>query len=135
MTEQEIADFVERFGNIHPKIQRNFIGLLVNSHNNTRNTYLKNSEDRALIILKSLGFRLDKRGLYRTDLSFNNIPYVLNKTISGFSLDANIHGPDHSARIRRMRCTILFAKQDDEKIAKKIQKFVKQVNTASVIES
>jgi hypothetical protein len=129
MTEEEILSFIEGFKKIHPKNQKDFIGLLVRTCNDTREIYLKNSEDRALIILKSLGFKLDRKNRYVSDLSFDNIPYKLNKTISGFSLDAYIHDK------RRRRCTILFAKQNDGKISKKLQRFVKQVNTASLLES
>ena len=132
MTEEEIINFVRRFGEIHPKIQRNFIGLLINTHENTRKAYIKNSADRALSILKSLGFKLEMRDKYNSHLDFNNIRYVLNNTISGFSLDVRIQGENHA---RKMRCTILFAKQDDEKIAKKLLKFVNQVHAATILES
>jgi len=137
--DNELLAFVDGFKTWEPKHQKDFIKVLVQTHYETHKVAVKNSEDRAIRIIQPLGFRIKIRGPYNSKVEFNGMEFTLDKTVKGFSLNHfvayKISASATHTSYRKIRCTVLFAKQTDEKIAKRISKYLLEIQAAYVIDS
>lgn len=137
MTSDNILLFVDQFKTWEPKHQKNFIKVLVQTHYETHKIAVKASEDRALQIIQPLGFKIKVRSQYSSKVEFKGMEFTLDKTVKGFSLNHFVAYKTASGNTshKKIRCTVLFAKQTNEKIAKRISKYMKEIESAYVIES